>query len=376
MADETTQSSAAAAPAPGGASTLETALLNTDLSLPAIGTAVDLESMLAGGEVGEPVGTGTVKAEDAGSGREAEEVAESGKRKAESGKPDTEATEATTTDKVEGKDEDETEAEEIAKAAGKEVPTWVHARLSKNAEQKRALRDQLAEVERQLQEKLDADAEAAANPVTPLPSSTIAHLDTVEALDAEVILASRFLDALTSNPEKVSAEYREREGGPTVEDQVADAKAYALHVIGHQEGHRKLLVDRVNHLEAVRKSAPAMFKVGTEEQAFYQKALRNPDLRTDPEFHQLIADAIRGRKARLELAKASAAQSPKSKVQSPSLDVVKAPPTPVPSVAATARAAVRTDDAPDPRARVWRDAAGQKAVSLDDMMDAGALSAA
>jgi hypothetical protein len=357
MADQNaTISSTAAAPALGDAST-PAAAIDSPLVLPTPGTPVDIDSLLAGDGDAKELGTGT-PSEAGGDKTDGEPV-----KAAESEvKSDTE----TTPETEEGDPEEKEEAEALKQAESKEVPEWVPKRLSKMAEQKRALREENETLKSQIQAREEAEAKAAENPATPLPSSAIAHLDTADKLDAEVTRAAEFLRQNKGDPEGMLALYQDQPNGMTAAEQVAQWEQYALHVIQNQEGHRKLLTQRQATLEDVKKSTPAMFKPGTEDHAFYAKALSNPDLRSDPEFHQLMADAIRGRKARLELAKATASKVPAKK------EVVKAPPIPVPSVA-TARASVKSDDAPDARQQVWQRTAKQESVSVDEMMDAGAL---
>ncbi len=366
MADtSTTQSSTAAAPAPGDAST-PVAAIDSPLTLPPPGTPVDIDSLLAGGDDAKALGTETQSG--AGGGKIEGEPVKTDEPKVE---PDTTTT---TTETEDGDPEEKEEASDLEKAKDTKVPDWVQPRLGKYAAKCAKLTERAEAAESKLQAKEEAEAQAAANPSTPLPASAIAHLDTEEKLTERVNTAVNNLQWAESRKDFERYFADDGESVPESQRQTAEEKfqafkAQELFILANQDTQRKLLTQRKAALEDVKKSVPAMFKAGTEEHAFYAKALANPDLRTDPEFHQLMADALRGKRARLEMAKATAAKVPVKK------DVVKVPPIPVPNIA-TARASVRTDDAPDARAQAWQKAAKQEPVSIDDMMDAGALAAA
>ena len=244
--------------------------------------------------------------------------------------------------------------------------------MSKLAAQKRELREQLA-TEKSTRETLEAElAQAKEHPSTPLPSSPLAHLDTPAKLAAEIDKATNFLD-WAERPEAIDA-YADDERS-TAEEKLKQNKAYALFLLKNQNAQTAVLKQQEESMAAARKDAPTLFDPKHEDHSFLNKLLVN-DPRTLPDFHIIVADAVKWRAHQKEVAvkkesaiKALAAKPPlngKDKVTG------KTPPKFVPPVSAS-RAPVSNAETGDPRNNVWADAKNGKAQDIEAMISAGAI---
>ena len=270
-------------------------------------------------------------------------------------------------------DPEETEdADAIQKATAKEVPDWVPERMSKLAAQKRELRDQLA-AEKSARETLEAElAQAKEHPATPLPASPLAHLDTPAKLAAEIDKATNFLD-WAEKPEAIEA-YTDDERS-TAEEKLKQNKAYCLFLLKSQNAHAAVLKQQEESMAAARKTAPTLFDPKHEDHAFLNKMLVN-DPRTLPDFHSIVADAVKWRAHQKE-ASAKKESAIKALAAKPPLNgkdkaAGKTPPKFVPPVSAS-RAPVSSAEAGDPRTTAWTEAKNGKAQDLDAMITAGAI---
>jgi hypothetical protein len=260
----------------------------------------------------------------------------------------------------------------VRQAKAKEVPDWVPERLAKNAEQKRELRTQLA-AEKTAREAAEAQlAEAKEHPASPLPSSPLAHLDTPDKLSAEVVKATNFIE-WADRPDAVDG-YKDDEHS-TAEEKLRNDKAYALFLIKHQSQQAAIIKQREDSLATARKDAPTLFDPKHDDHAFLQKMLVN-DPRTLPDFHSVVADAVKWRAHQKKDAesKAAAAKALAAKPPLNSKDKAngKTPPKFVPPVSAS-RAPVSSAEAGDPRITPWSQAKEGKAQDIDAMISAGAI---
>lgn len=366
------------APEPAGVSTAAPAAPETGVF--ASGAGVDPIDFLAG--VGAVVEQG-----------EAGTTSESG---AEAPKPETSTT--TTTGKSAGGAEEEAEGqgaeaktEELtsqADEAGEDdeipadakVPEWVNERIGKLSGQKRELREQLTAEKAAREAAEKALAEATAAPQAPLPPSPLAHLDTADKLGAEVKRAAEFLK-WTESTQDPSSIYKDDDAG-TADEKLARDRAYALHVIEHQLDQQEVIRKREESVKAARQTRPEMFDAKTDDGKFLGELVRS-DPRTRPDFYQLVADALRGRRdredeasgkfkiQRIDLAAAKAAGAKGAQVKAAEAKGSKVPPKYVPPVTASP-APVRPDTGQSTQQSVW-EKSRKGAVDLEEMLTAGAI---
>ncbi len=351
MADTTPQAAAAQRQVPSDAPTMETptsppATANTGAGVDPLDYLASLEVPMA--DEAKPISEAEVKPDPA---------------------PEAEAADAADAET----DPEETEdADAIQKATAKEVPDWVPERMSKLAAQKRELREQLA-AEKSARETLESElAQAREHPATPLPASPLAHLDTPEKLAAEIDKATNFLD-WAERPEAIEA-YTDDERS-TAEEKLKQNKAWALYLLKNQNAQAAVLKQQEESKASARKDAPTLFDPKHEDHAFLNKMLVN-DPRTLPDFHRVVADAVKWRAHQKEAAakkesaiKALAAKPP---LNGKDKAAGKTPPKFVPPVSAS-RAPVSSSEAGDTRTNAWTDAKNGKAQDLDAMITAGAI---
>ena len=110
-------------------------------------------------------------------------------------------------------------------------------------------------------------------------------------LAAEIDRATQYLE-WAERPEALEA-YADDERS-TAEDKLRGNKAYALSLLRHQKAHADLLKQREETVAAARKEAPTLFDPKHEDHALMQRLLVN-DPRTAPDFHLLVADAVKWR---------------------------------------------------------------------------------
>lgn len=258
-------------------------------------------------------------------------------------------------------DEDEVPAEEKTD----KVPDWVPKRLSKNAEQRTALRAEIATLKEAGEAKDAALAEAGANIPQLLPSSPLSHLTTQEALEGEAAKIASFMEQ-DQNPDFPST-FNDYDQETATSDRHEQWKKYALVFVKNQTGHAKALVAKEATRQEVRKNNPALFDVKSPE--FKERiALHSSDPRTMPDYDQFIADALAGRKAREGMTTAAAA-TPKPKVTA---TVKSKESPPVYTLPPTTRTAFTPSTSPDAKQAAYAKARSG-GVSIDDMEDAGAL---
>jgi len=280
--------------------------------------------------------------------------------------------EAEETADVEADPEDTEELEEIAKADPKELPHKLQKRLDKLTAHKYELREQLA-AEKSAREALETElAQAKEHPATPLPASPLAHLDTTDKLAAEVEKATNFLD-WAERPEAIDS-YTDDEQG-IAEDKLKRNKAYALFILKSQNAQANVIKQQQESVTTARKSAPTLFDPKHEDHAFLNKLLVN-DPRTLPDFHSVVADAVKWRSHQKEASakKESAIKALAAKPPLNSKDKAngKTPPKFVPPVSAS-RAPVSNSESGDPRVTTWHNAKNGKAQDIDAMISAGAI---
>ena len=265
-------------------------------------------------------------------------------------------------------DDDKDEVPEKDKNA--KVPEWVTARLSKNSEQKKALREEVAALKEKAEAAEKALAETAATVPTILPPSPLAHLDTPEALESESEKVVNFMKAAKA-PDFVTKykDYDEDTGTSATFDQ---NQAYALFFLENQNAHAKTLTTKKETTEAVRKANPTLFDGKSAESAERRKLYLN-DPRTLPDYDQFIADALAGRNARLAKAKAPEQKTEPvtAKPKTNGSSAKEAPP--VYTLPAASRSLATSDSVPDARAVVMAKSRTKTGVSLEEMMDAGAI---
>jgi len=310
---------------------------------------------------------------DFGAGLSSEFLAEIGLSVPVETKPSgDEATKAAADEVTEPEAEAEGEVAEVVAEDGEEeelklegFTPEVQKRLKTTSEQKKALREEVATLKEKAEAAEKALADSAANVPTILPPSPLAHLDTPEALEQESANVVAFMKAAKA-PDFATkyADYDEETGTSATFEQ---NQAYALHFLEHQNAHAKTLATKKETREEVRKAYPALFD-GKSDESKERIKLYASDPRTMADYDQFIADAIAGRNARLEKAKAPEAP-PVKKTNGTTAKAKEAPPV---YNLPHSRSPVTPSNVVTPREAIFAKAR-TGGVSIDDMMDAGVI---
>lgn len=272
---------------------------------------------------------------------------------------------------------DPDEAEVAAKLQDERTPKWVSERLSKNAAQKKELKAQLEAVKAEKEAAEQRADELAAKLPTVAPSAPLAHLDSTEKFEEEGSKVRDFIGRI-DDPATV-ASYRDYDPDTGTSQSFENDKAYAKHFLKNEKAHAQVLKDRAETTEAVKKAAPTLFDGKSEDFQFRAK-LHTTDPRTLPDYEQIIADAARGRRMRLEeqqgkarytrvdLAAAKAATKPAEARATKAQEAA-----PVFTVPGIVRPPVTSHDAPNPKEAVMAKARTARGVSIEEMMEAGLI---
>ena len=372
MADTPSQATAAQSPAPEGHPT-PSAAANAPTPAPNGAEGISIDDFAATLD-----GPGAPAPETPQSGSEVSKstAATEGSTAQTSTAPGDEVTTETTGETADP--EEAAEAADLEKSSKDEkVPKWVPERLAKNAEQKRLLREENASLKAAKEAAETALAEHAANAKAPAPSGPLAKFETPEALAAEHAEVISFLE-WAHKPEAVDRYVHLGEGA---EAKLEEDRAYALNFLKHKDAQGKILTERSEKREAVRKALPALFD-GKSPESQERAAFYAVDPRTRADYDQWIADALQGKRDRedaaagkirinridLAAAKANgaagAAAAAKAKDQ-------KTPPVFTPP-GRSGPVPVRTAEQPD-AAAAFKTRAAKEGVTADEMMDAGIL---
>jgi hypothetical protein len=257
-------------------------------------------------------------------------------------------------------EEETTEEEKNAK-----VPDWVNKRLSKNSEQKKALKQEVATLKEKAEAAEKALADAAANVPTLLPPSPLAHIDTLEALETESANVVAFMKAAKASD--FVTKYKDYDELTETSATFEQNQAYAMMFLEHQNAHAKTILTKKETREEVKKANPALFD-GKSDESKERVKLYASDPRTLPDYDQFIADAIAGRNQRLEKAKAPAPK-PEAPKKANGTPAKEAPPK---YTLPPARSPVTPSNVVTPREAVFAKAR-TGGISIDEMMDAGVI---
>jgi len=259
-------------------------------------------------------------------------------------------------------EDDEEEAPELNK--DETVPDWVQPRLAKNAAQKKELREKVESLTAEKEAAEKALAEVAEKPFQILPSSPLAHLETIEALESEAAKVVTFMKGAKASD--AASKYQDYDEATETSATFEADQAYCLSFLEAQTAHAKMLNAREQVKAEVKKTNPALFDAKSTEFAERAKLYAN-DPRVNPDFDQFIADALRGRAERLKKAEPAKAVAAK-----PKAEPAKSTPPPYTLPAAT-RSAVKPSNAPNPQSALWGKAKQQSTVSIEEMEDAEAF---
>lgn len=255
-------------------------------------------------------------------------------------------------------------AEVEAKLKAEKTPPWVSERLSKNAQQKKELRAELEAVKTAKAEAEKRIEELSANLPTLQPSSPLAHLATQELFEKEADAVTDFLTR--ANEPEAASRYKDYDEDTGTSAIFENDKAYATYFLKNQKAHAAILKARQASTEAVKTAVPSLFD-GKSEDFQFRQTLHQNDPRTLPDFEQIIADATRGRRERLEEAagKVRYTRTDLSAAKTTTPKVKETLPVFTPQ---TTRSPVTPADAPNSRDSLMAKAKSGPGVSLETLM--------
>lgn len=217
------------------------------------------------------------------------------------------------------------EVEEDAEADGlpADVQESVNKRIGKEVKKRKQLKEEAeAEIEdlkRKLEEAESRASEAATDFVPPpTEANPFANLDTVEAVQKELLQAEQTLEWAEDNPHGAVLETKEGEREFTAED-VKEIRKKAARAI------RRQLPEQLGYIQAVGQLEPKAIeafpwwkdKASSEFQGAMQVLRSMPELARFPDYKFVVGDYLAGRALR---------EAPKK--AAPAKEVKKAPPQP------------------------------------------------
>jgi len=252
----------------------------------------------------------------------------------------------------------EDDAEEIITDAQKKVwPQEAYDRLSKVSAKKNEFKAQVETLTAELEE-VKAQLATPAEVPSFLPSSPLAHIDSLESLKAENVKVINFLKQ--AKDLSLPSTYTDYDDITEVSQMFEHDQAYAMRFLEMKDAHSEILTQRETISKELRKSNPSLFDPKAPEYAERIK-LHSSDPRSNPDYDQFIADAIAGRNARMKKPTVATGK-PKAK---------DAPPAYTPPAAT--RAPVVPSNIASPKDDAWNKAKNQVSVSCEEMEMAGAF---